>query len=157
MQCRYAGATKGSIRGAALSIAGSRLVGTSPIRLAKRSRQTRDCGPWFSGSASHPGVGIVRPATVATNSRIWAGLEDAQHGGPLCDLAHAAAQIENAHGANAIGLLRFSPLRHEKSLASCQALVDFGSLTWTRTRDLRINSPTLYQLSYQGIVAIGCI
>ena len=25
-----------------------------------------------------------------------------------------------------------------------------GSSTWTRTRDLRINSPTLYQLSYRG-------
>ena len=28
--------------------------------------------------------------------------------------------------------------------------VTFGSPTWTRTRDLRINSPSLYQLSYQG-------
>jgi hypothetical protein len=26
-----------------------------------------------------------------------------------------------------------------------------GSPTWTRTRDLRINSPSLYRLSYQGI------
>ena len=25
-----------------------------------------------------------------------------------------------------------------------------GSPTWTRTRDLRINSPSLYRLSYQG-------
>ena len=30
----------------------------------------------------------------------------------------------------------------------------FGSPTWTRTRDLRINSPSLYQLSYQGIVLV---
>src|SRR5476649_2212274 len=28
-----------------------------------------------------------------------------------------------------------------------------GSPTWTRTRDLRINSPSLYQLSYQGLEA----
>ena len=28
-----------------------------------------------------------------------------------------------------------------------------GSPTWTRTRDLRINSPSLYRLSYQGIEA----
>jgi hypothetical protein len=28
--------------------------------------------------------------------------------------------------------------------------VDIGSPTWARTRDLRINSPSLYQLSYQG-------
>ena len=27
----------------------------------------------------------------------------------------------------------------------------FGSSTWARTRDLRINSPALYQLSYRGI------
>jgi hypothetical protein len=29
-----------------------------------------------------------------------------------------------------------------------------GSPTWTRTRDLRINSPSLYRLSYQGIVLL---
>ncbi len=28
----------------------------------------------------------------------------------------------------------------------------FGSPSWTRTSDLRINSPSLYRLSYQGIV-----
>jgi hypothetical protein len=27
---------------------------------------------------------------------------------------------------------------------------DFGSPTWARTRDLRINSPALYRLSYRG-------
>ena len=27
----------------------------------------------------------------------------------------------------------------------------FGSSTWARTRDKRINSPLLYQLSYRGI------
>jgi hypothetical protein len=32
-----------------------------------------------------------------------------------------------------------------------QPLIYLGSPTWTRTRDLRINSPSLYQLSYQGI------
>ena len=37
-----------------------------------------------------------------------------------------------------------------KRPASLQALF-FGSPTWTRTRDLRINSPSLYRLSYQGI------
>ncbi len=31
-------------------------------------------------------------------------------------------------------------------------LCNFGSSTWARTRDLRINSPALYQLSYRGIV-----
>jgi hypothetical protein len=30
-------------------------------------------------------------------------------------------------------------------------LFEFGSPTWARTRDLRINSPSLYQLSYRGI------
>ena len=27
---------------------------------------------------------------------------------------------------------------------------EIGSLGWTRTNDQRINSPTLYRLSYQG-------
>ena len=31
----------------------------------------------------------------------------------------------------------------------------FGSPTWTRTRDLRINSPSLYRLSYQGIFGLS--
>jgi hypothetical protein len=29
-------------------------------------------------------------------------------------------------------------------------LLNFGSPTWARTRDLRINSPALYRLSYRG-------
>ena len=34
--------------------------------------------------------------------------------------------------------------------ANLLTLVFLGSPTWTRTRDLRINSPSLYRLSYQG-------
>src|ERR1700709_1819495 len=34
-----------------------------------------------------------------------------------------------------------------------QAFDSFGSPTWARTRDLRINSPALYQLSYRGTSA----
>jgi hypothetical protein len=30
-------------------------------------------------------------------------------------------------------------------------LLEFGSPTWARTRDTRINSPLLYRLSYRGI------
>ncbi len=32
----------------------------------------------------------------------------------------------------------------------------FGSSTWARTRDLRINSPALYRLSYRGICRFSC-
>ncbi len=38
-----------------------------------------------------------------------------------------------------------------------QALVVSGSPTWTRTRDLRINSPSLYRLSYQGIDEVAIL
>ena len=31
-----------------------------------------------------------------------------------------------------------------------QPLDEFGSPSWTRTNDLRINSPSLYRLSYRG-------
>ena len=44
----------------------------------------------------------------------------------------------------------YSRSGHEKGLASRQALEDSGSPTRARTWDLRINSPSLYQLSYQG-------
>jgi hypothetical protein len=39
----------------------------------------------------------------------------------------------------------------QKSHALTWLFLKLGSLTWARTRDLRINSPVLYQLSYQGI------
>ena len=38
-----------------------------------------------------------------------------------------------------------------KNLSRKIGLYLIGSLTWARTRDKRINSPSLYQLSYQGI------
>jgi hypothetical protein len=40
---------------------------------------------------------------------------------------------------------------------SLQAIVIIGSPTWTRTRDLRINSPSLYRLSYQGIDKVAIL
>ena len=36
------------------------------------------------------------------------------------------------------------------SINAVFCLYSVGSPTWTRTRDLRINSPSLYRLSYQG-------
>ena len=33
----------------------------------------------------------------------------------------------------------------------CWRFFEAGSSTWARTRDLRINSPSLYRLSYRGI------
>jgi len=40
--------------------------------------------------------------------------------------------------------------RNEKGFRFLETLFVFGSPTWTRTRDLRINSPSLYRLSYRG-------
>ena len=44
-----------------------------------------------------------------------------------------------------------SSMDQRKRPALLQAFVLFGSPTRARTWDLRINSPSLYQLSYQGI------
>ena len=33
----------------------------------------------------------------------------------------------------------------------------FGSSDWTRTSDIRINSPPFYRLNYRGIVSMGRI
>ena len=35
------------------------------------------------------------------------------------------------------------------------AFLEYGSPSWARTSDKRINSPLLYQLSYRGIVSLG--
>ena len=40
--------------------------------------------------------------------------------------------------------------RYAKFATETLTLVNSGSSTWARTRDLRINSPALYQLSYRG-------
>ena len=54
---------------------------------------------------------------------------------------------------------RFQMFGHTKVMAkmkkasqvkNLRGFVFFGSSTWARTRDLRINSPALYQLSYRG-------
>ena len=47
----------------------------------------------------------------------------------------------------------------ESAGANLLTLALLGSPTWARTRDLRINSPALYQLSYRGIepISIGLI
>ena len=47
-------------------------------------------------------------------------------------------------------LPRIGPDGAEVAPASSQAIVFIGSPGWTRTNDQRINSPTLYQLSYRG-------
>src|SRR5690606_17367307 len=47
---------------------------------------------------------------------------------------------------------------NEKALTfSREGFIFCGSPTWTRTRDLRINSPSLYRLSYQGTETRLCI
>ncbi len=38
-----------------------------------------------------------------------------------------------------------------------QPLDKFGSSDWTRTSDIRINSPPFYRLNYRGIVGTGRI
>ena len=73
-------------------------------------------------------------------------------------LSHVAAMC--VKGVTGLGR-RASPRRDDaahaldkkKGLASLQGLLSFGFLgspTWARTRDLRINSPALYRLSYRG-------
>ncbi len=41
---------------------------------------------------------------------------------------------------------------NKKPLAINQGLLEYGSPTWARTRDTRINSPMLYRLSYWGMM-----
>ena len=54
-------------------------------------------------------------------------------------------------GAGACIVLRGGTQQKSQQLSW---LFKFGSPTWARTRDLRINSPSLYRLSYQGMRAL---
>jgi hypothetical protein len=65
------------------------------------------------------------------------------HHNPKGGLATGIPYFEHRH--------RTFGSRKQKGPASLQGLVYLGSSTWARTRDLRINSPALYQLSYRGI------
>ena len=40
---------------------------------------------------------------------------------------------------------------------SLSGLLKYGSSDWTRTSDIRINSPPFYRLNYRGIVGTGRI
>ena len=42
-------------------------------------------------------------------------------------------------------------MNQKKRRFTWNRLLQFCSPTWARTRDLRINSPALYRLSYRGI------
>ena len=76
----------------------------------------------------------------------------------LADQAREASAIGRAPGGrpplNAYGNRTATNLaqKAKKSAgANLLTLAFLGSPTWARTRDLRINSPALYQLSYRGI------
>ncbi len=47
--------------------------------------------------------------------------------------------------------MELGPLKKNPSSITAEGVLNFGSSTWARTRDLRINSPALYRLSYRGI------
>ncbi len=62
----------------------------------------------------------------------------------------------NNHGHKPMkSMLSFCMPQKQKAARhlSVAAFVNFGSPSWARTSDLRINSPSLYRLSYQGIVS----
>ena len=40
----------------------------------------------------------------------------------------------------------------KKQTSVTSAFLEFGSSDWTRTSDIRINSPPFYRLNYRGIV-----
>ena len=71
--------------------------------------------------------------------------------------AGGASFAQQSSGVSAtvrVGIVSQEAKRFTKKKAKhceqCLAL-SFGSPTWARTRDLRINSPSLYRLSYRGI------
>ena len=60
-----------------------------------------------------------------------------------------AASVTRVH--RLVQYLKYTQRKNKKATSCDVAFQNSGSPTWTRTRDLRINSPSLYRLSYQGI------
>ena len=55
------------------------------------------------------------------------------------------------YGGLIFSFYEFCGLKQKSHHISVMAFYLFGSSTWARTRDTRINSPLLYRLSYRGI------
>ncbi len=70
----------------------------------------------------------------------------------LSDKQIEAGDGSHAHRRRISDTCRTRQIQKAKKSAGANLLtLDLlGSPTWTRTRDLRINSPSLYRLSYQG-------
>src|SRR5574337_431576 len=83
----------------------------------------------------HP-LGVNGPELMEWffHSRVWRSLHGQDGGETGVDNAAAAKGFDNI-GAWILGRNMFGPMRGP----------------WRRTRDLRINSPSLYRLSYRGM------
>ncbi len=83
-------------------------------------------------------------------------LEVAADGRPLCQVCDREPVIRGVSDRERAGWQRdravtfSSRLERTKPCTRVQGLDFYGSPTWARTRDLRINSPALYRLSYRG-------
>jgi hypothetical protein len=77
---------------------------------------------------------------------------------PDCGCGTVGSISRKAEAAVSGVMLKLPPRRwKQKWTHACPFLYLTGSPTWTRTRDLRINSPSLYRLSYQGIEELRII
>ena len=79
---------------------------------------------------------------------------DFRRPGACPDIAGAA--LDMRHVSYRVSYPRWDGTK-KKALHRCKALISlryFGSPTWARTRDLRINSPALYRLSYRGSAVV---
>ena len=78
----------------------------------------------------------------------WRTAKAAMEGGGDCRRERFLRGVRLEGGRQEKRLLVFSP-----KAFNCAEF--FGSSTWARTRDLRINSPALYRLSYRGITLLA--
>ncbi len=58
---------------------------------------------------------------------------------------------ENTKNGNKVAVLHLLDAEKQKACFKSR-LFKFGSSDWTRTSDIRINSPPFYRLNYRGIV-----
>ena len=122
-----------------------------PGRPATMMRQTRDA----SQSQKQPfGTHNDRPLPAPRHRR--RGCKDRSHAAPHSLQRQAAQDMKTGHRKAGIGkqaskrAQKRAPEKPKGPLTCVSGPKIFGSPSWARTSDLRINSPSLYRLSYRG-------
>ena len=128
--------------------------GTSATLGCKRDRRRAGFGPKSCSPRCEVRVPMQRPCEPSRQCFIGLNAKRVQLGTVwVATATHAATDCARRAVRQQYGnSTATKPAQKAKKSAGANllTLAFFGSPTWARTRDLRINSPALYRLSYRG-------